>query len=120
MKRNEKLIEKILEKIIQSKKSSCDIAFEDVSKLFSVDINTFFFHARLLEKDKFTQCMFDSRGVTFDGLTTAGFDYYERLKTPIRSFIKSLLSDHAAITSLIVSFISLGWNIVECFVHMLK
>ena len=90
MKRDEKLIFRILERIAQSPESSGSIRRDETESEFRVSEDSFDFHARLLVSDGFVNGEFTSAGMIFYGLTTAGFDYYDRLKTPVRSFSRWL------------------------------
>lgn len=120
MKRDEKLIFKILDYIIESENPVGNISYPDVAKTFKTDRNHFDFHARLLLTDGFVNGTFDSGGMYFSGLTSSGFDYYERLKTPVRAFFNRLFYDHTSMVSLFIAVLSLLWNIVECILSFLK
>lgn len=120
MKRNENLILKILEHIVKSTESDGSIHYKDVYSLFKVSDDTFDFHARLLVSDGFVNGEFYGNGMVFYGLTTSGFDYYERLKHPVLSFFKRMIADHTAMVSLFIASISLLWQIIELVVTLLK
>ena len=90
MKRDEKLIKNILGRVESSRETTGNIGWEESESRFHVSEDVFEFHARLLVSDGFIKGEFSSSGMYFYGLTTAGFDYYEHLKTPVRSFFRSL------------------------------